>query len=143
MKNITILMLGFLFFIPAISNATEVEVTIKGIRSKKGKIQIGIFKNQESFERETPFKTVVVEKKSLFKGTVVYKVNLPPGVYGFAILDDENNNKEMDKSWLGIPTEGFGFSNYEHSGIFKPIFEDFKFRVKNGINKVRMNLKYM
>lgn len=136
-------MLGFLFLLPSITKAAEIEVTIKGIRSKKGKIQIGIFKNQESFESEMPFKTVVVEKKGLLKGTVVCKVNLPPGVYGFAVLDDENNNEEMDKSWLGIPTEGFGFSNYDHSGIFKPIFDDFKFRVKNGINKVRMNLKYM
>ena len=37
--------------------------------------------------------------------------NLEPGRYAFKFFHDENKNEKLDTNWLGIPTEGFGFSN--------------------------------
>lgn len=142
MKNIGVLFFVFTFF-SITTLAEEVTISIKGVRNTKGKLRIGIFKDQASFEKETPFRSIELSKSGLFKGTLKCTIDLPKGEYGFALLDDENNNEEMDKSFLGIPQEGYGFSNYEHSGIFAPVFEDFKFLVRKGANLVKMRLKYL
>ena len=42
--------------------------------------------------------------------TVVFE-NLKPGKYAVSVLHDANKNKDLDKNKLGIPKEGFGFSN--------------------------------
>jgi len=34
-----------------------------------------------------------------------------PGKYAVALFHDENANKRLDQGFLGIPTEGYGFSN--------------------------------
>lgn len=36
--------------------------------------------------------------------------DIPPGTYAIAVIHDENTNGKLDTSWLGIPTEGYGFS---------------------------------
>lgn len=37
--------------------------------------------------------------------------SIPDGEYTFRYFHDENNNQELDTGFLGIPKEGFGFSN--------------------------------
>ncbi len=45
--------------------------------------------------------------------------NLEQGTYAFKYFHDENRNKKLDTNWLGIPIEGFGFSNNAR-GLFGP-----------------------
>jgi uncharacterized protein (DUF2141 family) len=37
--------------------------------------------------------------------------DIPPGTYALAIIHGENSTGKLDTNWLGIPTEGYGFSN--------------------------------
>ena len=37
--------------------------------------------------------------------------SLPAGQYAFAVFHDENDNATIDTNFLGIPQEGFAFSN--------------------------------
>lgn len=37
--------------------------------------------------------------------------DIPPGTYAMAVIHDENMNGKLDTNWLGVPTEGYGFSN--------------------------------
>ena len=59
-------------------------------------------------------------------------------------MDDENFNGKMDYNFIGIPKEGFGFSNYYHSGLTKPKLKSFAFEViENKNTKVEVKMKYM
>ncbi|MBU1013668.1 MAG: DUF2141 domain-containing protein [Bacteroidetes bacterium] len=60
------------------------------------------------------------ENKNTIKGISQEIVNnrciisiegLSPAKYVFKYFHDENDNKEIDINWIGIPKEGFGFSN--------------------------------
>ena len=42
------------------------------------------------------------------------------------LVDDENLNGKCDYGFI-LPNEGFGFSDYFHTGILAPKFKDFKF----------------
>jgi uncharacterized protein (DUF2141 family) len=39
------------------------------------------------------------------------------GTYALAVIYDENMNGKLDTNWLGIPIEGYGFSN-DAKGLF-------------------------
>ena len=124
--------------------AQNVEVIIKGIRSTKGQIILAIFIDNESFKNEEPYKRIVFDKLKVIDGELSVKFNLNPGIYGFSLLDDENNDKLMNYNFVGKPLEGFGFSNYYHSGFKRPHFTLFKFELKENENqKILMKIKYI
>jgi uncharacterized protein (DUF2141 family) len=48
--------------------------------------------------------------------------NLPPGDYGVAAIHDENSNHKLDRNFIGIPKEGFGFANNPRVMLSAPPF---------------------
>lgn len=122
----------------------DIEITVKNIKTTNGKILIGIFKDNASFDKEKPFKSVQASKESMKNGVLTIKTQLEAGIYGASLLDDENNNAKMDYNFIGVPKEGFGFSNYYHKGFSKPKFQTFQFEVKDAITtKIDMAIRYM
>ena len=64
--------------------------------------------------------------------------------HGYAIryFHDENNNDELDTNFIGIPKEGFGFSN-DAFGKFGPKkFKEWLFEV-SGDTDIRMTTSYL
>ena len=49
--------------------------------------------------------------------------NVTPGRYAVRFFIDENNNRKLDKSILGVPKEGWGCSNDAKSTFGPPKFE--------------------
>ncbi len=137
------LILVFLFG-SAITKAQNIEVVFSGIRSSEGRIRLEVFIDEQGFEKEKGIMIKYFKKTNLLDGVMNVKFDLPPGTYGLALLDDENNDDKMNYSFIGLPKEGFGFSNYYLSGLFKPKFEVFKFTVIKGQSqKVHMKIRYM
>lgn len=138
--------LTFLIFICALISvhAQTVELRISGIRDTKGHILLGIFIDDESFQQEKPFMKKKFPKTGMTNGEMTVVFGLEPGVYGFSLLDDENEDGKMEYNFIGIPREGFGFSNYYHKALTRPGFEDFKFELKkNEKAKVVMKIRYI
>ena len=125
------------------TDQTKVLVEITNLRNTDGNVSLGIYTNQADFEDENEYRLEVFSKSNMSEsGTLKVEFNLPPGTYGIAYLDDENGNGEMDYG-LMMPEEGFGFSNFKHSGLSKPDFEDFKFTVAQIPVKVYIQTRYM
>ena len=121
-----------------------ISVIIKDIKTPKGQILMGIYKDDVSFDKEIPYKKVQAFKTKIANGTLVVEVKLEPGKYGISLMDDENFNGKMDYNFIGIPKEGFGFSNYYHTGLTKPKLKSFSFEViENKNTKVEVKMKYM
>ncbi len=75
---------------------------------------------------------------------MMVKFSLDPGIYGLSLLDDENSNGKMEYNFFGIPKEGFGFSDYYHTGITKPKFDAFKFSIdKDQTKRITIRIRYM
>ena len=127
-----------------ILDAQNVEITITGIRSDMGQIAIGVFKDNETFQKEDAFLDKQFVKKDISEGRMMVKFSLDPGIYGLSLLDDENSNGKMEYNFFGIPKEGFGFSDYYHTGITKPKFDAFKFSIdKDQTKRITIRIRYM
>jgi len=124
------------------TTAAEIELTISGIRNRQGKILIGLYKDNQGFQEDKAFAAYIYCKESVSNGTMVINIEVQPGTYGIAILDDENDNGAMDYRLLGIPKEGFGFSVITGRIWKRPHFRDFCFCVVEGTEKINIGFRY-
>ncbi|MCC8408120.1 DUF2141 domain-containing protein [Mucilaginibacter sp. UR6-1] len=122
--------------------AQQQEIGISNLRSEKGKVILNVFKDQATYEKQEPFKKMVFEKRALKAGAISVSISLPPGTYGITLVDDENDNGKIDKNFIGIPKEGFGFSNFFMEKMKRPKFDDFKVEAGNG-QPINIKAKYM
>ena len=115
-------------------------------QKKAGTLMLAIYNNAEAFEG-----SVVKEKRSevgVFKGLELYlepkdsmrlSIEIPDGEYAIAFFIDANGNKKLDKNFLGIPKEQFGFSNNAMGTLSAPSFEQAKFRVAgNTVQNIKL-----
>ncbi|MFQ3341031.1 MAG: hypothetical protein ACI9TK_000687 [Flavobacteriaceae bacterium] len=136
----------FLFLLAGsfLYSQTTLTIEIANIRNpQKGNILIAVFKNKDHFTNDNSFKKIIASKEQFINGILKKSIRLPSGVYGIAILDDEDNDKEMSYNFLGIPKEGYGYSNYFPVGFKKPIFSDIKFSISESINFISIKLRYL
>jgi uncharacterized protein (DUF2141 family) len=54
---------------------------------------------------------------------------VPFGTYAIKFYHDKNNNKILDKDFIGIPKEEYGFSNNAEAIFGPPEFDEAKFIV--------------
>jgi len=133
-----------LLFTPLLSIAGEVVVTINGLESNKGSIRLHVYTGDDEFQDKKPYKILTYSKQKATDGTLVLRVSLPAGEYGISLLDDENNNKKMDYNIVHMPKEGFGFSDYYHSGLSMPQYKSFRFTLDDSVpKKVTVKMRYM
>jgi len=136
-----IFLVVFCFVVTIFSQQVEMEIT--NLRNNKGCIRVGIFDSEKGFKDEKAIHEFVFSKAEVNNGKIFVRFTWKEGRYGFAILDDENEDGKMNYNFLGAPLEGYGFSNYIHSGISKPSFSDFVVNIKVGNNRVKVKMQYV
>jgi uncharacterized protein (DUF2141 family) len=68
-----------------------------------------------------------------------FVIDLPEGIYAIALFVDANKNLKIDKNFLGIPKEQFGFSNNAMGKLSAPSFEQAKFKVEgNTLQNIKL-----
>lgn len=133
----------FLVLCVGYAHSQTLIIQVSGLRSNSGSIQVQFFDSQKNFDKEKPLFTRINQKTNVSDGefTITYH-DIKPGLYGIAILDDENNNRKMDYGFF-LPKEGFGFSDYYHKGMTQPDFKKFSFTMGSGTKKVSIKVRYM
>lgn len=124
------------------SQKTEtLELTITNIQEGKGNILVSLYENESQFPYK-PFETISIDKSTVKNATVVCTIkNLQSAQkYAITLLDDENKNEDMDYNLVGIPKEGYGFSNNAKPRFLTaPSFEDCSFSPQKPIS---IKMKY-
>lgn len=140
LKSLVLLLIGVSI---NYSYGQTIQITVEGVRNKNGCIQLAVFDSDINFKNENPIIEKTFKKNFAKSGVLNIEFDLKPGNYGIAILDDENSDGKMDYNLIGIPVEGFGFSNFNSSGLRKPKFKNFSFDVNSGINLVYIKMRYV
>lgn len=65
-----------------------------------------------------------------------------PGTYAVAIYHDENDNHHLDRTFLGLPAEGYGFSNNVRPLLVLPAFDSVTFQVGPAETRIGIRLIY-
>lgn len=133
-----LLLTTILTILPIMANDIVVEVT--SLLNVNGKLNIALFNSQKSFElKSNQFQGAILDINSKI---VKYKFkNIPTGIYAVAIFHDENENENLDTNFLGIPSEGYGFSNNIRPTFRGANFEESKF-ILNSNKNIKIQVGY-
>jgi len=105
-----------------------IHVKILNIRNSTGTVACALFESQDGFPTEfmrTATKIMVMRIRDT-QARCDFE-DIPPGTYALAVVHDENMNGKLDDNWLGIPTEGYGFSNGAKALLGAPSFSAARF----------------
>ena len=111
----------------------KLEVTIKNIKELKGTIRVTLFNNENDFLKQSFERKVV--KASANETSVVFD-KLMPGEYAVSVIHDLNENNELDKGFMGIPQEPYGFSNDARGKFGPPSYAESKLVVKGDVKTI-------
>ena len=127
---------SILVSVSAIAGTLKVEV--HNIE-KSGEIHLAIYDDADVFENDNGDKggaargiiDGVIEQVET--GSAIWQFDIPDGTYAIGIFIDTNDNNKMDKNFLGIPKEQYGFSNNAKARFGPPSFEDASFILKDNL----------
>ena len=122
---------------------TWVNVTIDGVRNGNGLMAVTLYADEP--------RKFLVKKGSMYVGRVdatapETKMCLyvpKPGVYVLAVYHDEDSSTTIKRSgMLGLPEEGFGFSNNPATIASIPSFRSVRLNIAKSGLSTRIHLKY-
>lgn len=122
MKNpVTFLILG-LFGPLTLFGQITLTVEVEQLRNNKGKLLLELSDDKEKVLQG--YSETIANNKS-----VVVITDLKPGKYAFKYFHDENNDEILNTNFMGIPKEGYGFSNNAKGSFGPPSFDKMLFEI--------------
>jgi len=124
-------------------NPATIRVTVENVRSSDGLITAVLYPdNPENFLKKG--KRLDRVRVKALEGETVFCMKAPSaGRYSVALYHDENGNKDFDRNFLGIPTEGYGFSNNPGFRFGKPEQEETLFTIEESPTSLRISVLYL
>ena len=95
-------------------NENKLTVEITNVTSKEGQIILAIYNSSENYDKRIAFQEVKLLPEV---DTVTFETNVPDGEYLVMLVHDINKNGKLDTSFIGMPKEPVGLSNYDGKGI--------------------------
>lgn len=118
-KKIVLLLLiqivcGIFLFAEETAEEKKLTVQITNVTSEEGQIILAIYNSSENYDKRIAFQEVKLKPEI---DTVIFETNLPDGEYLVMLVHDINNNGKLDTTFIRMPKEPVGLSNYDGKGI--------------------------
>lgn len=133
--------------LPAVAAAQApcpgIHVKVLNIRNSTGTVACALFESAVGFPAEfmRHATNIMVIKVRRAQARCDFE-DIPPGTYALAVVHDENMNGELDTNFLGIPTEGYGFSNDVTAVLGPPTYAAARFSYDGKTLDLTIDLNY-
>ena len=109
--------------VPVAALAGDLTIEVSGITLDRGKVYVAVYDRADSFPISGRQWVGQVLDPTARQLTAHFK-DLPPGQYAAVAFQDANGNGKLDKNFLGIPQEPYGFSNGARGSAGPPKFSE-------------------
>lgn len=134
MKNL-ILFFILTLILPNFSMAQiQLKVEIENLKNDAGNILLALL---DSEGKQIIGKIGQIQNKK----SIIRFENLELGAYAIKYIHDENANGKLDKTFMGIPKEGYGISNNAY-GFFGPEEFEKQLFVLRSSSEIKLQTKY-
>lgn len=104
----------------------EITVTIANPRNQKGEMCIALFRDGRGYPQTLE---EAVTRQCVAIDGLPWRIRVPAGDYAIAVLHDEDGDRLMTSRLLGMPKEGYGFSNNPSARFGPPAWEKAAFKL--------------
>ena len=121
---------------------TWITVAAEGLRSGNGLLAVTLYADNAS-KFLVRHGSLYVGRVSAQQGATRACIFVPrPGIYAIALYHDENGNQKFDRTGIGLPAEGYGFSNNPATLAGLPSFRSVRLNVSRSGLTTRVQMKY-
>lgn len=140
MKKYFLFLLGIVCYA---NQAPAAQLKVTNLRNQTGFIGISVFaEDQKSLYPEQGERAYRSYYVPIDRNPMELDLSdLEPGRYAFALLHDENGDRKLNTGFMGIPKEGYGFSNNPRVAFGAPDFETVLIQV-NADSSIEIKAKY-
>ena len=120
----------------------SLSVAIAGLKNTQGQVRFSLFNSAEGFPGNGE---QAIAKGSTSAADEIPSLtfeNLQPGQYAVAVFHDVNGDGVLNRGLMGIPREGFGFSNNPKILMGAPSFKRAALALDSGSLDICIQLKY-
>jgi uncharacterized protein (DUF2141 family) len=101
--------------------AADLRVTVEGVNSDPGKIMVALHQAEDGVKFPESGGVISGQWSRARSGAVTFIfTDLAPGRYAAAAFHDADDNGELDANVIGIPLEGYGFSEKATGSFGRP-----------------------
>jgi uncharacterized protein (DUF2141 family) len=123
-------------------SATRLFVRVENVKSDRGLVAVTLYTDVR--------RKFLARRGSLYVGRVPARqgrtevcIHVPrPGTYALAVYHDSDSDRGFDRTMLGLPSEGFGFSNNPPTFLGMPNFGSVRIAVPGSGARTMVKLKY-
>lgn len=133
---------GFLMalFFQNVNAQTDVKIVVKNLRKVEGNISIEFYRNIENYTKgQNAFKKLYVPIKDLDQFETVFK-NVEETYYAVKVFLDTNGNKKLDRNFIGVRQEPYGYSGETDTFLREPTFDEAKVLTSKKDNSIIITL---
>lgn len=112
-----------------------------GFRSEKGGAGGAVFSSSDGWPEDLA-KAYRHGDFPIRDGKSTLTFSMAPGKYGIVVIHDENINHKMDRNFLGLPKEGYGFANNPHVGLTAPSIRQASVQVTCPLTETTVRIHY-
>lgn len=123
----------------AFAQAATLEVEITDIRSTEGQLMVAVHASAEGWDGKAAPAAAQLHAPSGDSALLRFE-GLAPGSYAVQVMHDQNGNGELDSNFMGMPIEGYGFSNNPEV-MRKATFEEARVEVGEGETRIQLRLR--
>ena len=117
-------------------------VDVQGVRSSNGLVAVTLYAD-DSTKFLAHHGSLYVGRVPAQMGTTSVCIHVPrTGVYAVAVYHDANANRRYDRTSLGLPDEGYGFSNNPPVFLGMPAWKGVRLTVPKTDTRTRIKLRY-
>jgi uncharacterized protein (DUF2141 family) len=127
--------------LPSTALAAQLIVNLQGMRNLNGQVHICLTRSADHFP-DCAGDPAAIKRSMQTNLAVHFAIDAPPGAYALSVIHDENGNGRLDTR-LGIPREGFAFSNNPRIWFGPPSFTAARFQLPPEGTALNVQMKYM
>ncbi len=125
------------------ASVDELTVTVSSLRSTGGMVRCSLYDDDAEFpESQQHVIARAVARPAGGSGSCVFRGVTRGRDYAIVVHHDENNDNVFQKSGLGLPEEGYGFSNDVKPRFSAPSFGACKFHYAGDALALRITMRY-
>jgi uncharacterized protein (DUF2141 family) len=121
---------------------SQLTVVVNGLRNTQGQVCVTIFANSKGFPHNHDGVLKSKCNQIYDRSSTITFDNLQAGTYAVAVIHDQNQDQILNLNYLGIPTEGFGFSRNPKVRTSAPKFQDAAFFLAGPNTVIQVTMKY-
>jgi uncharacterized protein (DUF2141 family) len=118
----------------------DLYVLLTGFKSDAGKARVAVCNSEQNFDSNTSaFRGDSVKVQS-GQAEILFS-NIPFGEYAIKSYHDQNGDRVLNKGFMGMPLESYGFSNNARGTFGPPKWSAAKFKFETSMDTVKIELK--